>query len=81
MKTLYKKASHLRAHTWKDIGGIGGLLIDAAFFVLLVVVSVVITFAGLIAVAFAYLAHPALDLLSRCRATQKLEPGEPTLLP
>jgi AraC-like DNA-binding protein len=46
MKTLYKKASHLRAHTWKDIGGIGGLLLDMAFFVFLVVVSV-ICFAGL----------------------------------
>jgi hypothetical protein len=81
MKTLYKKASHLRAHTWKDIGGIGGLLLDAAFFVFLVVMSVIMMFVGLIAVVFAYLAYPVFALLSRCRGTQKLERGEQTLRP
>jgi len=67
MKTICKKASHLKAHTWRDIGGIGGLLLDEAFFVLLVVVSTIMTIIGFIGVALAYLFFPVIALLSALR--------------
>jgi hypothetical protein len=80
MKTLYKKASHLRAHTWKDIGGVGGLLLDAVFFVFLLVVSAVVLLFGVIAVVLDYLFSPALGLLSRCGGSQKKDWDEAVLL-
>jgi fatty acid desaturase len=64
MSRLRKKTSHLQAHTWKDIGGIGGLLIEAAYFVFLIIVSGFVLLIGTIVVILSYLFHPLLDLLS-----------------
>jgi hypothetical protein len=80
MKTLYKKASHLRAHTWKDIGGIGGLLLDAAFFVFLVIVSTMVVQVGGIVVVLGYLFSPLLALLAQGRESQKKDVDESVLL-
>ncbi len=71
MKALYKKASHLRAHTWKDVGGIGGLLIDGAFFVFLLVMSAVVLVAGSIFVVLDYLFSPLLGLLGTFRGSKR----------
>jgi hypothetical protein len=81
MKTLYKKASHLRTHTWKDIGGIGGLLLDGVFFVFLLIVSAIVLAIGAIAVALDYLFSPLLALLSLCRRTRKIDSEELNLHP
>jgi hypothetical protein len=71
MITLYKKASHLRAHIWKDIGGIGGLLLDGAFFVFLLIVSAIVLLMGGIVVVLDYLFSPVLALMSLRRGSQK----------
>jgi hypothetical protein len=80
MKTLYKKASHLRAHLWKDIGGIGGLLLDWAFFVFLLIVSAIVLVVGSIIVVLDYLFSPLLALMSLGRGTQKRPLDESILL-
>jgi hypothetical protein len=68
MKTLYKKAAHLRAHTWKDIGGLGGLLLNLAFFVFLLIVSFFVSLfllsVGVVALVLDYVVYPLLALLS-----------------
>ena len=79
MKTLYKKASHLRAHTWKDIGGLGGLLLDGAFFVFLLVVSALVVLAGALAVVLDYLVSPVLALISRGRSTRPADRDDAVL--
>ncbi len=61
MKTLYQKASHLRSHTWKDIGGLGGLLLDAAFFIFLLIISAVMLLVGIVAVVLDYLIRSCLS--------------------
>lgn len=71
MKTIYKKASHLRSHTWKDIGGVGGLLLDAAFFVFLLIMSMFVMTVGAIAVVIDYIGSPFLALLSLGHRTHK----------
>jgi hypothetical protein len=80
MKTLYQKASHLRAHTWKDIGGFGGLLLDAAFFVFLLVMSAIVLVVGAILIAFDYLFRPVLTLMSLSRRSKKSTLDEAILL-
>jgi hypothetical protein len=80
MQTLYKKASHLRAHTWKDVGGIGGLLLDGAFFVFLLITSAVVVVVGSIVVALNYLFSPVLSLLSSFRGSKKQFVDETILL-
>jgi hypothetical protein len=67
MKKLYKKASHLRAHTWRDIGGMGGLLLDWAFFVFLFFTSAIVLVLGMVVVVLDYVFSPALALVSACR--------------
>ncbi|MCE0523883.1 MAG: hypothetical protein LV480_13325 [Methylacidiphilales bacterium] len=76
MKRLYRKASRLRSHTWRDIGGVGGLLLDAAFFIFLFVVSTAVMIVGVIAVLLAYLVHPVLALLSLRRGNQEIASEE-----
>lgn len=79
MKTLYKKASHLRAHTWKDVGGVGGILLDLTFFVFLLVVSVIVIVIGSIAVMLDFLFSPLLTLLTMGRRSPKKEVDEAVL--
>ena len=81
MKTLCKKASHIRAHTWIDIGGIGGLLLDGVFFIFLLLVSVIVLAIGAVAVALDYLFSPVLALMSLSRPTHKIDPKELSLHP
>jgi len=71
MKPLYKKASHLQAHTWRDIGGISGLLLNTAFFVFLLITSSFVLLIGTIVVILSYLFHPLLDLLSLCPVSKR----------
>ena len=80
MKTLYKKASHLRAHTWKDIGGVRGLVLDMTFFVFLVFVSVIMTIVGFIGVVLAFVFSPVLALVSYCGKRQKKDWDDSILL-
>ena len=68
MKTLYKKASHLRAHTWRDIGGLGGIILDGMFFAFLFVVSGIVLAAGAMVVVLDYLFSPLLALASMSRS-------------
>jgi hypothetical protein len=80
MIALYKKASHLQVHPWKDIGGIGGLLLDGAFFVFLLIVSTIVLLMGGIVVALDYLFSPVLALMSLRRGSQKRNLDELILL-
>ncbi len=66
MKTLYKKASQFRTHTWKDIGGLGGMLLDGAFFAFLLFISLIVVTIGAVVVALDYVASPVLSLISLC---------------
>ena len=70
MELLYKRGSSLRAHTWKDIGGICGLLLNTAVFAFLLVISGFVVLFGTIIVILSYLCHPLLDLLSLCPASK-----------
>jgi len=63
MKTLHKKASHIRTHTWKDIGGVPGLILDAGFFLFVLLGACAMILVGVIALLLDYLAHPFLALL------------------
>jgi hypothetical protein len=80
MKTLYKKASHLRSHTWKDIGGLGGLLLDFAFFAFLLIVSALVLSVGAIVIALDYLLAPVLSLTSLRKSSQIKNRDESVLL-
>jgi len=71
MKLLYKRASPLRAHTWKDIGGISGLLLNTAFFLFLLIASGFVLLIGSFIVILSYLFHPLLDLLSLCPVSKR----------
>jgi hypothetical protein len=76
MITLNKKALHLGAHTWKDIGG---LLLGGTFFIILLIVSCVILLIAFIIVVLDYLFSPVLALLSLCRRTPKINLEEPNI--
>jgi len=80
MKKLYQKASHLRAHTWKDIGGFGGFLLDVAFFVFLLIMSAIVLLVVAIVLALDYLFRPVLSLMSLSRGSQKRNLDEAILL-
>jgi hypothetical protein len=80
MQTLYQKASHSRSHTWKDIGGLGGLLLDGAFFIFLLIMSAIVLTAGVIALVCDYLIRPVLALLSRFKGFKKRNSDETILL-
>jgi len=75
--SIYKHAKHLRAHTWRDIGGVGGILLDFAFFCFLIVMAFVVTVAGIIIVIFDYLLYPFFLLLGIFRGTKKVNSEEP----
>lgn len=80
MKAHSKKASHLRAHTWKDIGGMAGLLLDGVFFAFLIVASVMMTGLGVIGVILAYLTWPIVTLLSIFKIAVRKELDDSILL-
>lgn len=80
MKTLYEKATDLRAHTWKDIGGISGLVLDAVFFVFLFIVSAFMLLAGFIALILDYVFSPLLSMMSMCRRPNAKNTDEAVLL-
>lgn len=64
MKTLSSKASIIRAHTWKDIGGFFGLILDGAFFVMITVAGLFMILLATILVLLDYLVRPFLALMS-----------------
>jgi hypothetical protein len=53
------------------MGGIGGLLVDGAFFGFLIVISTIMTMVGFFAVILAYLFYPILALLSTGKNSKK----------
>jgi hypothetical protein len=65
MKTLHRNGLLFGAHTWKDVGGISGLLIDGCFLLFLMFVSGLMLLAGAVVVIADYLCHPIVLLLSR----------------
>jgi len=73
MKTLYKKATRIRAHTWKDIGGIPGLLVDGVFFLFLLMAAAFMVLLGLGALLLDYLINPFISLLGLLRKNQEVE--------
>jgi hypothetical protein len=73
MKTLSKKIRHARSHTWKDIGGLSGLLLDTLVFVPLLIVSLVFIIIGSVTVVFDFVFSPLLAMVGRCRQTHKSE--------
>ena len=80
MKTLYQKASHLRSHTWKDIGGFGGLLLDVVFFIFLLIMSAIVLSVGAIVIALDYLFRPVLNLMSLSGGSKRRTSDEAILL-
>lgn len=73
MQTLSKKAAHIRAHTWKDIGGWFGLALDGAFFVFLLFVSGFVLIVGIIALVLNYIFSPVLTLMSVCSKSKNTD--------
>ncbi|MCE0485160.1 MAG: hypothetical protein LV479_13105 [Methylacidiphilales bacterium] len=65
MKILCTR-SRFASHTWKDIGGLIGLLFDAVFFIFVLFTSLVMILIGIVAVALNHLFSPVLGLLSMC---------------
>ena len=79
MKTLFKKTSHIRsAHTWKDIGGLRGLILDAVFFVFVLLAAGLTIVLGFIFLLLDYAAWPFLALLSHLKGHAKANPEETT---
>lgn len=76
MKTLSKKTSHLRAHTWRDIGGLGGLFLDLLFFAFLLIMSLTFVMIGFVTVALDYLLSPLVSLLSCFHRTHAVDMEE-----
>jgi hypothetical protein len=80
MKTLYKKASLLRAHAWDDVNCIGAFLLDCAFFVFLLIMSAIILLVGVVIVAFDYCFSAVMTLLSLCDGSRAKFVDESVLL-
>jgi hypothetical protein len=78
MKAIHQNASHIRAHTWKDIGGITGLLLDLGFLAFLLIASAFILLAGFVIVVVDYAASPFIALLSLSRRGHGTEPVLPS---
>jgi hypothetical protein len=83
MKTFSFSASPIRAHNWKDIGGIVGLVLDLVFLLFVLVSASAMILIGFIALILDYLTYPFLGLMTLFRPSQgtKTPPTEDVIYP
>jgi len=67
MKTVHNNGKSIRSHTWRDIGGLFGLILNGAFFCFIVVVGALWLLFVTILLGLDVLCSKALGLVSRAQ--------------